>query len=361
MIQGVTDEVLTFVEGSVGRIRLNRPRPIHALTRGMCLAMTEALVAWRTDPAVEAVLLDHQPAPDGDPKLSRGFCAGGDVRAVAESGRTDGVAARAFFADEYRLNHLMFTFAKPIVSFMDGIVMGGGVGIALPCRYRVATERTVFAMPEATIGLFPDVGGGWYLSRLPGRIGQYLALTAARLDGADCAALGLATHYLPLDALDTVKAAVAADPRHVAAILDQAAVSPPQAAIRAQQADIDRLFASDQLEEIFATLAADSGEWAAQVLEGLRTKSPQTCKVALRQLRTERTMTNFADAMRLEYGLAAHICQRHDFLEGVRALLIDRDNAPRWDPATPEGVTDHMLDTIFAPLPEDQAWEPLRL
>ena len=357
----MTEDVLTFVEGRVARIRLNRPKPIHALTRDMCLAMTEALLAWRTDPAVEVILLDHLPAPDGDPRLSRGFCAGGDVLAVAESGRGDGVAARAFFADEYRLNHLMFTFAKPIVSFLDGIVMGGGVGIGLPARCRIATERTVFAMPEATIGLFPDVGGGWYLARLPGRIGQYLALTAARLDGADCIALGLATHYVPSDALDGVKAAIAADPSALPAILDRAAVTPPSAPILAQQPDIDRLFASDRLEDIFAALEADHGEWTAKVLAGLRAKSPQTCKVALRQLRVAARFTDFADEMRMEYALAAHICQRHDFLEGVRALLIDKDNAPQWDPATPEGVTDHMLDTIFAPLPEAERWEPLRL
>jgi len=357
----VTEEVLTFVDGSVGRIRLNRPKPIHALTRAMCLKMTEALVAWRADPAVEVILLDHLPAADGDPRLSRGFCAGGDVLAVAESGRGNGEAARAFFADEYRLNHLMFTFAKPIVSFLDGIVMGGGVGIGLPCRYRVATERTVFAMPEATIGLFPDVGGGWYLSRLPGRIGAYLALTAARIDGAECTALGLATHYIPSDALDGVKAAILGDPRKLVAILDAAAIAPPPAAILDRQTEIDRLFASGKLEEIFAALESDDGEWAAEVLAGLRTKSPQTCKVALRQLIIERDFTDFADAMRVEYGLAAHICQRHDFLEGVRALLIDRDNAPRWDPATPEGVTDHMIDIIFAPLRDEEAWAPLRL
>ena len=141
-------EVLVGVEGRAGRIRLNRPRAIHALTHGMCTTMLEQLAAWRADAAVERVLIDHAPALDGDPKLSRGFCAGGDIRAIAESGATDGVAARAFFADEYRLNHLLFTFAKPVIAFMDGIVMGGGVGIAQPARFRVATERTVYAMPR---------------------------------------------------------------------------------------------------------------------------------------------------------------------------------------------------------------------
>ena len=349
----MTDEILAFTEGKVGRLRLNRPKAIHALNEGMCGAMMDALIAWRSDPDVELVLLDHAEG--------RGFCAGGDVRAVAESGKGDGVAARSFFHAEYQLNHLLFTYAKPVVSFLDGIVMGGGVGIGLPARYRIATERTMFAMPEATIGLFPDVGGGWYLSRLPGRLGQYLALTAARLDGADARAIGLATHYIPSDALEEVKAGLVADPRGVEAILDAASVVAPEAPILAQRADIDRLFAADTLEGILAALAADPGEWAQKTLAGLRTKSPQSCKVALRLLRDGATRTDFADEMRAEYGLAAHVAMRPDFIEGVRALLVDKDNAPVWNPATPEGVTDTMLDTIFAPMPPGEEWEPLRL
>jgi enoyl-CoA hydratase len=349
----MSDEILAFVEGKVGRLRLNRPKAIHALNEPMCRAMMDALVQWRSDPDVELVLLDHA---DG-----RGFCAGGDVRAVAESGKDDGVAARSFFHTEYQLNHLLFTYAKTVVSFLDGIVMGGGVGIGLPAKYRVATERTMFAMPEATIGLFPDVGGGWYLSRLPGRLGQYLALTAARLDGADAKAIGLATHYIPSDVLEDVKAKLVADPRDAEAILDAASVVSPDATILAQRGEIDRLFAADTLEEVLAALEADGGEWAHKVLAGLRTKSPQSCKVALRLLREGGRRTNFAEEMGAEYGLAAHVSMRHDFIEGVRALLVDKDNAPRWDPATPEGVTETMLDTIFSALPADEAWQPLRL
>jgi enoyl-CoA hydratase len=349
----MTDEILAFTEGKVARLRLNRPKPIHALNEAMCHAMIAALTDWRADMNVEAVLLDHAEG--------RGFCAGGDVRMAAESGKADGAAARAFFGTEYQLNHLLFTYAKPVVAFMDGIVMGGGVGIGLPARYRVATERTMFAMPEATIGLFPDVGGGWYLSRLPGRIGQYLALTAARLNGAEAKALGLATHYVPSDALEGVKAAIAAEPQRIEAILDAASVAAPDAPILALREPIDRLFAADTLEEILAAIEADGGAWAGATLAGLRTKSPQSCKVALRLLREGALRTDFADEMRVEYGVAAHVCQRPDFIEGVRALLVDKDNAPRWDPPTPEGVTDHMLDTIFGPLPDGEAWEPLRL
>jgi len=349
----MTDEILAFTEGKVGRLRLNRPKALHALNEAMCRTMIDALVAWRADPDIELVLLDHAEG--------RGFCAGGDVRAVAESGKGDGKAARAFFHTEYQLNHLLFTYAKPVVSVLDGIVMGGGVGIGLPARHRVATERTVFAMPEATIGLFPDVGGGWYLSRLPGRLGQYLALTAARLDGADMKAIGLATHYVPSEALVAVKAGLIAEPREVRAILETASVAPPTASILDEQAEIDRLFAADTLEDILAALESDPGDWARKVLDGLRTKSPQSCKVALRQLREGASRTDFAEEMRVEYGLAAHVSMRHDFIEGVRALLVDKDNKPVWDPATSEGVTESMLDRIFAALPEDEQWQPLRL
>lgn len=348
----MNDEILAFTDGKVGRLRLNRPKAIHALNEPMCRAMIDALVVWAKNPAVELVLLDHAEG--------RGFCAGGDVRAVAESAKGDGIAARSFFYTEYQLNHLLFTYAKPVISILDGIVMGGGVGIGMPAKYRIATERTVFAMPEATIGLFPDVGGGRYLSRLPGRLGQYLALTAARLNGADAVATGLATHYVASDALDGMKAKLATDPNAVEAILADAAAIPPEAPILSERPEIDRLFAADTLEDILDALEADGGEWAATKLAGLRTKSPQSCKVALRLLRDSMTRADFGDEMQAEYGLAAHICMRHDFIEGVRALLVDKDNAPKWNPPTPEGVTDTMIDTIFAPLPPDQAWQPLR-
>jgi enoyl-CoA hydratase len=347
----VTSDILTITDGKVGRVRLARSKAIHALTRDMCVAMTEALLAWRDDLAVEAIMLDHAEG--------RGFCAGGDVVMLAKSGATDGALARDFFFTEYRLNHLLFTYAKPTVAFMDGIVMGGGVGISQPCKYRIATENTRFAMPETAIGLFPDVGGGWYLSRLPGRTGQFLALTGARLDGAECLHLGLATHYLSSLALDDVKARILADPQNIEAILDQARAPAPDARIAANREAIDRLFASEDFEEILAALEADGSEWAQTELATLRTKSPQACKVSLRMLYDGARVQDFGHEMRQEYAVATRVVQRHDFVEGVRALLIDKDSQPRWEPATPEAVTDHMLDTIFAPMPEGEEWTPL--
>jgi enoyl-CoA hydratase/carnithine racemase len=346
----MTEDLIAAIDGPVGRIRLNRPKALHALNLAMCEAVLNALEGWRADPAVEVVTIDHAEG--------RGFCAGGDIRMLAASGAGDGAEARAFFHTEYRMNHRLFTYAKPTVAFMDGITMGGGVGISLPCRFRVATENTRFAMPETGIGLFPDVGGGWYLSRLPGRIGQYLALTGHRLDGAECLALGLATHYLPSTALEAAKAGLAKTPQDIAGVLDPLAAAAPAARILIDKAAIDRLFASDVLEDVFDALAADGGEWATATLATLRTKSPQSMKVSLRLLAEGAAMPTFEDEMRQEYGVGAHVVQRHDFIEGVRAVIVDKDNAPRWDPATPEGVTDHLIDQIFAPLPDDAAWTP---
>jgi enoyl-CoA hydratase len=348
----VTDDVLFRVEGKAGFISLNKPKTIHALTLDMVHAMTAQLQAWAKDPLIDVVLLDHA---DG-----RGFCSGGDINLLRESALNDGgVAGRRFFHDEYQLNHLMHEYAKPIVAFMDGITMGGGVGISQPARYRVVTENTRYAMPETGIGLFPDVGAGWHLSHLNGRVGRYLGITGARIDGADCLAIGLGTHHLPADSLADAKARIAADPARLEGILGELSVSPPPAKIVDRLGDIDRLFASDHYEDILAALEADGSEWAAKELAALSTKSPQTCKVALRQLAEGAKCASFADNMVIEYRIASRVLVRPDFAEGVRALLVDKDNAPQWNPATSDAVTDDLLDAIFAPLPADEEWKPL--
>jgi enoyl-CoA hydratase len=347
----MTSEVITRIEGKVGRIRLDRPKAIHALTRDMCSAMIAALLEWRRADEVEAVMLDHAEG--------RGFCAGGDVVMIARSGAGDGTEALAFFREEYRLNHLLFTYAKPTIAFMDGITMGGGVGISQPCRYRIATENTRFAMPETAIGLFPDVGGGWYLPRLPGRTGVFLALTGARLDGAECLHLGLATHYVPSLGLDDLKARILAEPQRIAELLEEFSATPPPARIADNRERIDRLFAADDYEHILAALEADGSEWARKELATLRTKSPQACKVSLRLVYDGARVQDFAHEMKQEYAVASRVVQRHDFVEGVRALLVDKDNSPHWNPPTPEGVTQHLIDTIFAPLPAGEEWTPL--
>lgn len=346
-----SDEILPYVDGRTGRMRLNRPKAIHSLTLNMVQSMTNALRLWKNDPDVELIMIDHA---DG-----RGFCAGGDVVGIAKSAQGHGAAGDAFFFQEYRMNHLMYTYPKPGVVFMDGITMGGGVGITCPCKYRVATEKTVFAMPETSIGLFPDVGGGRYLSRLPGRLAQYLGLTGARLNGAECLALRLATHYIPSDRLEDVKARICINPQDIAAILDEASAPPPPAPILEDIDIINRLFASNRLEDIHSALEADGSEWAKKTLAILRTKSPLSCKVTLRMLAESLDIKDFADEMRLEFGIVHRIFRYRDFSEGVRALLIDKDNAPQWQPATMEEVTDEMIDRFFEPLAGPLAWTPL--
>ncbi|OQW47841.1 MAG: enoyl-CoA hydratase [Proteobacteria bacterium SG_bin6] len=346
----MTDDVILSTEGKIARLRLNRPQALHALNTAMCAAMLEALQRWEADPAIEAVMIDHAEG--------RGFCAGGDIRMLAASGAQGGDEAHAFFRTEYQLNHKLFSYAKPIVAFMDGITMGGGVGISQPARFRVATENTRFAMPESGIGLFPDVGGGWYLARLPGRTGQYLALTGARLNGHDCLNLGLATHAIAADELDIVKELLIRYPRDIETTLSDKNTLLPRGTLFDHLEAIDRLFASDHLEDVLAALDTDGGDWAAQQRATLATKSPQAMKVALRQLKEGATMPDFAAEMAQEFAIASRVVVLPDFQEGVRAVIIDKDNAPNWNPATPDGVTEAMLDAIFAPMPEGEAWTP---
>jgi enoyl-CoA hydratase len=316
----------------------------------MCEKMSQALLGWIDDSNVQGVVIDHAEG--------RGFCAGGDVVMLARSGSEDASDARHFFFAEYRLNHLLFTYPKPTVALMDGITMGGGVGISLPCDYRVATENTRLAMPETGIGLFPDVGGGWYLSRLPRRVGQFMALTGARLDGAECHYLRLATHYVEQASLADVIGRFSKTPDRIDGVLGSATATPPPAKIQANLALIARLFASDRLEEVIAALEADESDWARTERATLGTKSPLSCNVSLRLLAEGATRASFAEEMRAEYALAGRVVRTHDFREGVRSLLIDKDNNPQWDPPTPDGVTDEMLDVLFAPLHGAEAWTP---
>ncbi|MDO9338345.1 MAG: enoyl-CoA hydratase/isomerase family protein [Caulobacter sp.] len=344
-------EVLTRIEGGVGRVTLNRPRALHALTTNMCRLITEALLAWRDDEAVRCVLIDHS----GE----RGFCAGGDIRMLAESGAGDGREAREFFHTEYRLNHLLFEYPKPVVAVMDGVTMGGGVGLSMPATVRIATERTTFAMPETGIGLFPDVGGGWFLPRLPGKAGLWLALTGARIKGADCLRLGIATHYMPSEHVEGFKAALAEHPDSIPGALAHFVRDAGPAPIEPHLEDIDRFFGRPSVEAILEDLEQDPGEWARSTSVSLGTKSPQTLKVAFRQLAHGALLADFADNMVMEYRIGARVVQRPDFLEGVRAVIVDKDNSPRWNPETVEAVGDDLLDEIFAPLPADQEWSPL--
>ena len=349
----MTTEFRTSIDGATATVTLTRPRALHALSKAMCDGVAEALLTWRDDPAVAQVIIEHEAG-------TRGFCAGGDVAGVRASALADGGAAgRAVFLAEYRLNHLLFTYPKPVITFMDGVTMGGGVGLSLPAAFRIATENTLFAMPEGAIGLFPDIGAGWYLPHLPGNLGKFLVLTGARLDGAECFWAGLATHYLSSDTLAAAKAALRANPGDPASVLRDLVSDPPPARLEGNAANIARLFAADTLEGIIANLAADDSKWAGKELRSVTAKCPTSSKVALRLFATAPAIPDFATEMKREYAIAARMFMRPDFTEGVRAVLIDKDNAPSWSPARPEDVTQAMLDAIFAPLPPQEEWTPL--
>ena len=344
-------EVIVRTDGYAGRLTLNRPRALNALTAGMCEAISAALLAWRRDDAIGQVIIDHA----GE----RAFCAGGDVRKVAESAAGDGREARRFFASEYRMNALLHRYPKPVTAIMDGITMGGGVGISMPAHHRIATERTVWAMPEGDIGLFPDVGAGWYLPRLPGETGAWLALTGARLKGPDCRALGIATVFVESARLEALKAALVAAPSLPSDVFTPFAQDPWPAPVADRLPAIDALFAHDTVEEIMAALKADGSDWALEQHAVMAGKCPTTLKVALRLIREGAGREGFAGEMAVEYRLAVRMTRRHDFLDGVRALLVDKDNAPTWSPPRLEDVTGTMLDELFSPLPAGEEWTPL--
>lgn len=343
-------EVIIRTEGRVGRLTLSRPDALGALTLGMCEAMIAALMAWKDDPAVALVLIDHTGG--------RGFSAGGDIRTLADSAQGDGTASRAFFFTEYRLDHLIFEFPKPVATIMDGVVMGGGVGISWTARYRIATERTTFAMPETGIGLFPDVGAGWFLPRMPGHAGMWLGLTGARLKAADCELFGIATDVIAADQLDAFKTAVIADPEAIETLLTEYELDAGRPASAPHHDDIARLFAGSSVEAILADLDAAGPGWAAEQAAILRTKSPTSLKVAHRLIREGAAFGSFAEDMLVEHRIAMRLAFGADFIEGVRAVIIDKDNAPVWSPAALSGVTEANLEAIFAALPGAE-WSPL--
>ena len=349
----MTDSVLTKSEGGVGYITLNRPDALHALNLDMCETILAALRVWAQDPTVHMVIIDHA---DG----TRGFCAGGDIAMLRESGLSDGRDARAFFAEEYRLNAAIKAFPKPYLALIDGVTMGGGVGLSVHGSHRIATERTLFAMPETGIGLFPDVGGGWFLPRLSGELGTWLALTGARLKGADVAAARVATHFLPSELIPNLKTQVSDADFSVGAadmlgeILSRLTHSVPAGSFEPHLATINACFAGDRAEDMVAALEADGSAWAVKQAEIVRTKSPETVKVALRQVRDGARCETFEDNMRMEYRIGWRKVQSPDFIEGVRAVIIDKDHAPKWTPDTLEGVSDADVAKFFEPLGADE-------
>lgn len=332
--------VLMKKQGRAGRLTLNRPEALHALNLDMCEQMTEALLAWRSDADVELIVIDHAAG-------TRGFCAGGDVRMLQESGKSDGKEARDFFAVEYQLNTLIKEYPKPVVSVLDGVTMGGGVGISVHGAYRIATPNTVFAMPESGIGLFPDVGGGWFLPRLSGELGMWLALTGARLKGEDVLAAGVATHFTE-DATGLTGKLSEQGLEALVGLRREAVAS-----FATHTLEMNRCFGGASVEAIMGGLRTGS-DWARAQAATLDTKSPLTLKIAYRQLREGRVMSEFRENMRMEYRIGARLVCTENFHEGVRAVLIDRDNASAWKPRSLDAVSPDLVDRFFEPLGENE-------
>lgn len=349
----MSDPVKLVQKAGIGYMTLNRPEALHALNLDMCKMMYDALASWAQNPSIDMVLIDHMPG-------TRGFCAGGDISMLRASGLEDGQQARAFFAREYRLNAAIKAFPKPYLALMDGVTMGGGVGVSVHGSHRVATQNTVFAMPETGIGLFPDVGGGWFLPRLTGELGTWLALTGARLKGTECVAAGIATHYIPAELLTHLRRQIAeADFSSGGAallgeLLNSLSHKPPAPGYAPYLQTINRCFSADTVEDIIDTLRAEGSDWALSQIETLQTKSPETLKLALRQLREGRRAESFQAHMQMEYRIGWRKVQTADFIEGVRAVLIDKDHAPKWNPATLEAVTAAHIQRFFDPLGEDE-------
>lgn len=349
----MTDPIILETKAGIGRITLNRPKALHALNLRMCEIIFAALKDWARDPDIQIVVMDHMPG-------TRGFCAGGDIAMLRESGMGDGHEARAFFALEYRLNAAIKAFPKPYLALMNGITMGGGVGLSVHGGYRVATENTVFAMPETGIGLFPDVGGGWFLPRLPGALGTWLALTGARLKGATVAAAGIATHYIPSEyfgALDSDLADCARASNADEALktgLNRLAQPLGEPSYSPHIEIMDRCFSAATVEDIIANLKAAGTDWATQQIDILQTKSPETLKLALRQLREGGQATSFEAHMQMEYRIGWRKVQSPDFIEGVRAVIVDKDHAPDWQPATLDAVDEAHIQRFFEPLGDQE-------
>jgi enoyl-CoA hydratase len=343
---GVTeesDEVLTRVDGGVGLIMLNRPKAINSLNQSMVDALSATLTRWEADDAVRSVVLSGA----GD----RGLCAGGDVVAVYNSARADGAEARRFWRDEYLLNGQVGRFAKPYVSLMDGIVMGGGVGVSAHANTRVVTETSKIAMPEVGIGFIPDVGGAFLLSRAPGALGLHAALTGAPFSGADAIAMGFADHYVPHSEVEAFAAAIVSD--GIESALAAHAIEPPPSNLVAQRDWIDQCFAGDTAADIVAALRGHDAGPANDAANLIATRSPIAVSVALEAVRRAAKLDTLEDVLIQDYRVSSASARSHDLVEGIRAQIIDKDRNPKWSPATLTAVSAADIDAYFAPVDDD--------
>jgi enoyl-CoA hydratase len=354
-IAGPEPDLIARREGAAGIIRLNRPKAINAVTLQMFREIDKALDGFEADPDVAVILLEGA----GE----RGLCAGGDIRALYDSARAGGDLGNILWREEYILNARIAEFPKPYVAFMDGIVMGGGVGLAAHASHRVVTERTKLAMPEVGIGFFPDVGGTWLLSRSPGEVGTYFGLTGQTMNGADAVYAGFADIVVASNKLPALREALTRAPTNanaadVRAMIDGFAAANAEAPIAAQQHLIDALFGPDSIEEIVTALAHHDSEFARATLGTILEKSPTGLKLTLKLLRMARESASLRECLVREYRAALEIFVNHDFPEGIRAAVIDKDRNPRWKPARIEEVTPELIARYFVPRGADELTFP---
>lgn len=343
-------DLIARVEGSAGIIRLNRPKAINAVTLDMFRNIDKALDRFEAEPAVSVILLEGA----GE----RGLCAGGDIRALWESSKVDGDLGEIFWREEYVLNARIKRFPKPYVAFMDGIVMGGGVGLSAHASHRIVTDRTRLAMPEVGLGFFPDVGGTWLLSRSPGEIGSYFALTGQIMNGPDAVYARFADAIVPAANLPGLRRALTevragATAAEVTKLINGFATSEMAGPVAAKQAPIDALFAFDRVDEIVAGLKLDGSEFAQSTLKTLGEKSPRGMVVTLKLLRLARQSRSLEECLVREYNAALEVFRSDDFREGVRAAVIHKDGNPKWSPAAIEDVTPEMVAPYFAEMGAD--------
>jgi enoyl-CoA hydratase len=338
-------------EGSAGIIRLNRPKAINAVTLEMFRDIDKALDAFEADPAVAVIVLEGA----GE----RGLCAGGDIRALYDSSKAGGDLGKILWREEYFLNARIARFPKPYIAFMDGIVMGGGVGLSAHGRHRVVTEKTKLAMPEVGLGFFPDVGGTWLLSRAPGDIGSYFGLTGQTMNGPDAIHARFADAVVPSarlaalrEELTRIRPGTLSD--DIKRLIDGFATGETAGPVAAMQARIDGWFGHDRMENIIAALQRDGSEAAQSTLKTLNEKSPRGMVVALKLLRLARTSSSLEECLAREYRAALEVFASDDFREGVRAAVIDKDRNPRWSPSRIEDVTPAMLAPYFANIGADE-------
>ncbi|MCJ1676938.1 enoyl-CoA hydratase/isomerase family protein [Streptomyces sp. APSN-46.1] len=342
----VDDTVLFDVEGRTAVITLNRPRALNALTHPMVLRISEALTAWERDPAVAQVLIRGA----GE----RGLCAGGDIRAIHDDAKAGTTASADFWRDEYRLNARIARYPKPYVALMDGIVMGGGVGVSAHGDVRIVTERSRIAMPETGIGFVPDIGGTHLLGRAPGELGTHLALTGSAVGAADALLCDLADHFVPAARLADLTAGLLAG-APVRQVLARYAGRPTAPAeLTERRPWIDRCYTADTVEEIVERLFGEGDPAAKEAAETLLAKSPTSLKVTLAAVRRARELGSLEKVLAQEYRVSCNALRSPDLVEGIRAQVIDKDRAPRWSPATLSEVTDEGVARFFAPLGADR-------